>query len=498
MWRLLFAGGILPLAFAPLHYTPLVFIGLFFLFNTWLKTPPKHAFIAGWCFGLGFFGTGVSWVFISIHQYGYTNIPLACLITALFIMFLAIFPAAQGFAIKYLYQQNPKTCLFIAFPASWVLMEWIRGWLFTGFPWLYLGYSQLNTPLAGFAPIIGVYGISFLVVLSTSLIISMHRQRALKFIEITLLITIWLTGFILQKISWTMIDTSPHTISLVQGNLAPDDKFLLANPIQTAIDSYLIPSQKYLDNQFIIWPENSLTLHMPAATPFITAIDKLAKQHNVSLILGLPVATDEDPNTYYNTLLALGTAKGSYHKKILVPFGEYLPLEQWLRGLINFFDIPMSNFKPDVTAQPTLNIPHSTLLPSICYEIAYPELIRKGVFEQQSEAILTISEDGWFGNSWGPHQNLDIARMRALENGKYVIRSTTSGISALINEQGQIIQQSPQFKPYVLTGKFFNGKGNTPWTNYGQLPILLFCCLLLAPAVIKKLFRRSFSNNHGK
>jgi apolipoprotein N-acyltransferase len=226
---------------------------------------------------------------------------------------------------------------------------------------------------------------------------------------------------------------------------------------------------------------------MPLATPFVTALDELAKQNNINLILGLPVEINNGSHTYYNTLLALGISQGMYHKKILVPFGEYLPLEQWLRGLINLFNIPMSNFKSGPSLQTPLLTPNSKLLPLICYEIAYPEQVRKELLEQQSEAIITISEDGWFGKSWGPHQHLDIARMRALENGRYVIRSTTSGISALINEKGNVIKQSPQFKPYVLTGEFFNYNGNTPWTKYGQLPILLVCVLLLAPAVIKKL-----------
>jgi apolipoprotein N-acyltransferase len=229
-------------------------------------------------------------------------------------------------------------------------------------------------------------------------------------------------------------------------------------------------------------------LPLPFAQPLITLINHFAKQHDITLLLGLPVEISNKPPQNYTSLLALGTAQGIYHKKLLVPFGEYLPFAPWLRGLINFFAIPMSDFIAGPKFQAPLVIPKSKLLPLICYEIAYPEQVRQALLEQQSDAIVTISEDGWFGDSWGPKQHLAIARMRALENGRFVLRSTTSGISAIINEKGQVLQQAPQFKPYVLTGEFRNFSGNTPWTKYGQWPIMLFCSLLLILPLSKKLW----------
>ena len=483
MWKALLAGGLLPLAFSPLNYYPLAFISLFVLLTQWLKANAKQAFAIGWLFGLGFFGVGVSWIFVSIHRYGNTNIPLAAFITLIFIAFLAMFPAIQGFIIKHFYSKHSKSCLLLAFPASWVLLEYLRGWLFTGFPWLYLGYSQLNTSLSGFAPIIGVYGISFLVIFSVSLVMLIVKARG-KTPALLLLISIWTAGHYLQNISWTTKSAHSNTVSLVQGNLTPDDKFLLADPIKTITDVYLKPTQQHLTSKFIIWPENRVPLPLPFSTPFIAAVNKLAEQNNVALLLGVPVAIPGKQDHYYNSLLALGTAHGIYHKKLLVPFGEYLPFDKWLRGLINFFDIPMSNFKNDHKPQKPLTMPNSRLLPLICYEVAYPEQVRLALLAQHSDAIVTISEDGWFGNSWGPHQHLDIARMRALENGRYVLRSTTSGISAIINEKGHVLKQSPQFKPYVLSGEFVNFSGLTPWTKYGELPIIIFCGLLLVLTLI--------------
>lgn len=492
MWKALLAGGLLPLAFSPLNYYPLAFISLFVLLTQWLQANAKQAFIIGWLFGLGFFGVGVSWVFVSIHRYGNTNIPLAAFITLIFIAFLAVFPAIQGFIINRFCSNKPKMSLLLAFPASWILLEHLRGWLFTGFPWLYLGYSQLSTALSGFAPIIGVYGVSFLVIFSVSLValilkppfFSNTKTIIVKSSIILALIVIWTAGYYLPQIPWTTKGTKVHTVSLVQGNLTPNDKFLLADPIKTITDVYLIPTQQHLTSKFIIWPENSVPLPLPFSTPFIATINKLAAQNNVALLLGLPVAIPGEQGYYYNSLLALGTAHGIYHKKLLVPFGEYLPFDEWLRGLINFFDIPMSNFKINHKPQKPLTMPNSRLLPLICYEVAYPEQVRLALLGQPSDAIVTISEDGWFGNSWGPHQHLDIARMRALENGRYVLRSTTSGISAIIDEKGHILKQSPQFKPYVLSGNFVNFSGTTPWTKYGELPIIAFCFLLLVVALV--------------
>ena len=472
------AGAILPLAFAPHNYWPLAFLGIALLLHKWLHANTRSAFVLGWVFGLGFFGIGISWVFVSIHDYGYTDVPLAAFITAMFIAFLSIIPAIHGAFISYFYKSHSKIRLLIVIPFSWVLFEWLRSWLFTGFPWLYLGYTQLNTQLAGFAPIIGVYGISFLVILSTSLLIFILQKTTImqKIIALILLGSIWYFGYRLQFINWTTPENTTLKASLVQGNIEPDNKFLLNNPISVVTDLYLEPSIKLKDSNIIIWPENSLPLPLQESSAFIEKIDQMAKDKNSTLILGLPVKVN---NKYYNSLIAIGNANGTYHKQHLVPFGDYLPFDLYLRGFINFFDIPMSSFIAGSKNQPALKTPYGKISPFICYEISFPEEVRKSILNANSQVILTISEDGWFGNSWGPHQHLQIARMRALENGRYVLRSTTSGISAIIDEKGSISKQSPQFKPYVLTGEFTNFTGFTPWTTYGQWPLILVCGLIL-------------------
>lgn len=561
------AGACLPLAFAPLNLWPVAIVSLAVLFQSWLRCSVWQAFWLGLCFGIGFFGIGVSWVFVSIHDYGYTAAPLAALITILFVAFLALIPASNGVILRCLAarsnNQNKQNIdrrrvywLLCCCPASYVLLEWLRSWLLTGFPWLLLGDSQLDAPLAGYAPIVGVYGVSLLIAFSASILVLIWEQyasnmgvakhsrglqgewySAAKLISslswLILLAALWSSGQFLQVINWSHAglknfelgnstltaqhEPTTHTVSLVQGNLTPDNKFLLDQPFETVWNNYALPSFNYPDSELIIWPENSLPVPLPYAKQFIAQLDQIFKQRQQTLIVGLPIElppanftdlskadlSQLDLNqtelnkdkadkiganpSHYNSLIVLGNSSGRYDKQHLVPFGEYLPFDKQLRGLINFFDLPMSNFKPGASRQNQqplrLNLNSSKLLPLICYEIAFPQQVRNAVKQQAATAILTISEDGWFGDSFGPQQHLAIARMRALENGRYVIRSTTSGISAIINAKGKIVARSPQFKPYVLTGQFINYSGITPWTKYGQWPLLFGCGFLLLLAV---------------
>jgi apolipoprotein N-acyltransferase len=502
MFLVFIAGLILPLAFAPFSLWPLSIISLLLLLRFWQNASPKAAFFSGWIYGIGCYGAGVSWVFISIHRYGNTNIPLSLFITAIFIIFLGLFPALQGYLLKKFYKNNSLKLNLIGFPSSWVLCEILRSWIFTGFPWLLVGLSQINSPLKYYAPIGGVYIISFLCALSAGLLLIVFRRTPFSTLlrkvfslrenffssregrarfsgtdggykkYIIFLLTIWLCGWGLGNVNWTQPNNTQHSVSLIQGNINPNDKFLLKDPIKVTNDIYGQLTVKHSDSELVIWPENSLPVPIPFASDFIKQLDKFSKQKNFSLILGVPSAIPNDSDHYYNSIIGLGQAKGQYHKQHLVPFGEYLPLDRWLRGLINFFNIPMSNFKPGPPQSSNITIPGLKLLPLICYEIAYPQKVRNDLLSSAANVILTISEDGWFGDSFGPHQHLDIARMRALETGRYVIRSTTNGISAIIDTNGNILQQSPQFIQHVLTASFKDFTGFTPWVKIGLWPLL--------------------------
>lgn len=473
------AGAILPGAFAPHHLWLLAIISPAILLWVWQKNKTaREAFMCGLGYGLGMFGVGVSWVFVSIHRFGNTNIPLAVLITSLLVILLALFIATQGYVLKRFFRGNATAFCLLGFPSSWVLFEWIRSWLFTGFPWLYLGYSQLETPLSGYAPIMSVYGVSTAVSLTSGAIITLLMgEKKIKAFSSILIILIWGTGYLFQHHDFTQTNPKAYTVSLVQGNIKPFDKFTSENPIGSTEKTYGKLTQKEWGADLILWPESAIPLPLPYSKPYIDQLQKRALSHHSTLITGIQVINSNEE--YHNSLIALGEGNGIYHKYHLLPFGDFLPFDHWLRGLIGFFDLPMSSFTAGPTQQPLITAGDLKLVPLICYEIAFPELLRDTI--RNADAIITLSEDGWFGESWGPHQHLEIAQMRALETGRYVLRATTSGITAIIDSKGKLAATIPQFEATVLKGKFHSMTGETPWVKIGLWPllVLLLICFIL-------------------
>ena len=482
MWLLYFlAGCILPLAFAPINAWPIAIISLYVFCKLITQVSIKHVFWHGLLFGIGYFSVGVSWVFISIHDYANTNVTLAIIITGIFVLILALYIAITAVVSKYLsnlFKSSIKYNSIIILPSTWLMLEILRSWLFTGFPWVLIGYSQINSPLIGYAPIVSVYGISFLTLVTSSIIYHVITNKS--YILLTIVLIIWLFGWHINKINWTNpVNNLPINLSMIQGNIQPNNKFLLEDPYKTNWDLYSKPAiQQFKQGiNLVIWPESSLTVPLPYSKSFIQNLDNIAKQYNATIILGLPIKVT-NREKYHNSILAIGANHARYGKTKLVPFGEYLPLSKYLRGIINLFAIPMSDFIPAAIQQNAFNLKDYVLLPLICYEMAYPEFVRSKIEKYSVNAIVTISEDGWFGNSWGPHQHLDIARMRAIETGRYVLRATTSGISAVIHPQGKVLAKSPQFKKHILTSKFYSYTNSTPWVSFGAYPWLLLLGIL--------------------
>lgn len=475
------AGTILPAAFAPHHIWPLAILSPAILLWIWQKNKTaREAFMSGLGFGLGMFGVGVSWVFVSIHRFGNTSIPLAVLITSLLVIILALFIATQGYVLKLFFRGNAIAFCLLGFPSSWVLFEWLRSWIFTGFPWLYLGYSQLETPLSGYAPIMSVYGVSTAVALTSGCIIALLiGTRKIKAFISFLITLIWGMGYLFQHHDFTILNPKSYTVSLVQGNIKPFDKFTSEDPIGSTEKTYGKLTEKEWGADLILWPESAIPLPLPYSKPYIDQLQKRALSHHSTLITGIQVMNSNEE--YHNSLIALGEGNGIYHKYHLLPFGDFLPLDHWLRGLIGFFDLPMSSFTAGPTQQPLITAGNLKLVPLICYEIAFPELLRDTI--RNADAIITLTEDGWFGESWGPPQHLEIAQMRALETGRYVLRATTSGITAIIDPKGKLAATIPQFEATVLRGTFHSMTGDTPWVKIGLWPLLV---LLLICFVVPK------------
>lgn len=491
----IFAGLLAPFALAPYDLWPLGIMSLALLLTCLQQATPKQGFLFGFLYGLGIFGAGVSWVYHSIHDYGHAPPVLAAGLTLLFVTGLSLlFTASFGYAFARLFKNNHWRNL-LGFPALWVLFEWLRSWLLTGFPWLFAGYAHTDTVLAQWAPIFGIYGVSFFVALSaSSLYLLTAESKGNKFtrasvLYIGLILFPWLAALLLSQINWTQPQGDAVSVTLVQPNITQDVKWRPEQRNKTLNQLYQ-QTRQHLDSDIIIWPENAVPQFYHRAKPFLDDMNTLTSQSGTTLITGIPwwQPDPEDGDILHNSVTALGTGSGIYHKQKLVPFGEYVPLQQMLRGLIDFFNLPMSDFRRGPAEQAPLiaNIGNRALkiAPYICYEIVYPDFVRD--LAQQSDLLLTISDDSWFGTSAGPLQHLQMARMRAFENGRYLLRGTNTGVTAIIDHRGKIIAQADSFKQANLTGTVSVTSGHTPYSRWGSTIILAICAILLIVTMTRR------------
>ncbi len=474
------AGLIYPLAFAPLAWFPLAYLSVATVYLVWPKLSVKQAFFAGWLYGMGLFGLGVSWIYVAIHEFGNTSAAIAAVLVLIFIAFVSLVIAIQAAVFaKYCRQLKTHFAMILVFSSTWLVFEWLRGWILNGFPWLNLGTSQVDTVFVNWAPVFGVYGVTWISVFFASCLsvffLIRTQQQKLSYIAVAGLILI--TSYGLGFIQWTQPIGKPITVSLVQGN-APQLTKWDADKIQIRLDTYARLTRENYASDLIIWPENSLTmLYHEIADSYLDPIGKEARQHNTDLVVGLPYM-DLSTRRYYSSLLSYSDKPGVFHKQHLVPFGEFMPLESLLRGLVGFFDLPMSSFSHGPQNQPLLHAAGQPLATSICYEDAFgAELIR-----QLPEASLLVngSNNAWYGNSFAPHQHLQISRMRSVETGRMMMRATTNGISAFIDHKGKIVSRSRQFVTTVLTDKVQPRQGTTFYVVAGNYPIVLFSLLIMA------------------
>ncbi len=486
------AGAITPLSLAPYDFWPAAILGLMIFFAS-LAFFPRRYFWQALMFGLGLFGTGASWVYVSIHDFGQTSPPLAMVLTGIFVVGLAIVFALPYTLFKYFSHRHCLLTLLASAPTFWLLGEWLRGWLLTGFPWLYVGYGHLTTPLAGYAPIGGVLLVSLAVALSCSgLIVALYHVQKQRWTGAATAMAgvalIWLAGGLLKTQTWTQTSGEPIQVGLVQPNIAQEDKWVRTKRIPTLRLFQTMSDDLWPKADWVVWPEAALPMLYEDAIPFINNMHRTATTNNAALITGVLYRSTET-NKIYNTIIARGLGQGIYHKTRLVPFGEYVPLESWLRGTLAFFDLPTSIIAKGQPEQRGLQVGEHLISANICYEVVYPSLIAQSAHD--SHVLLTISNDAWFGDSIGPLQHMQMAQMRALETGRDLIRGTNNGISALVNHRGTITAQLPQFTQDTLVAPIQPRTGATPFMQWQHRPIefllaLALILLAVAPKIIKR------------
>ncbi len=432
---------------------------------------PGQAALRGWSYGLGLFGSGASWVYVSIHDYGYTGVPLALLLTVLFVAGLALFPAVTLWLYRRL--TGPRLA-WLSFAGAWVLGEWLRTWLFTGFPWLLLGTSQVDSPLAPWAPVGGVYLLSLITALTGSLGVELLRRRWWAALPVAAL---WLVPLVLPA-QWTSPAGEPLRVALLQGNLDQAIKWTAEGQREAANRYSELTRAQADDPDLIVWPEAALPMFEREARPILERVQSNLAP-DTALLTGILQRDGE--GLYYNSVIGLGDVEGEYRKTHLVPFGEYLPLENLLAGTIAFFDLPMPAMTPGPEGQAPLRAAGTTIGNAICYEIIYAD--RVAAQARHAALLLTVSNDTWFGRSIGPLQHLQMARLRALENGRQVIRATSNGVTAIIDERGRITARAPQFEIASLAGEVTPMQGLTPFTRTGSWPTWLLAALLVLPGL---------------
>ena len=460
-------GAFSVFGFAPYGYFLVPIVSLALLFVRMAYVAPRRAFWQGYAFGLGYFLAGVSWVFVSLHKFGQMPWPLAALATFLFCAFLAVFPALATWLAARL-TANASWRLALALPASWMLLEWVRGWILSGFPWLAVGYAQVpESALAGFAPILGVYGVSLLTALVAG---AMALRSRVGWIAVAV---IGLTGWGAQSLRWTDPVGAPVTVSLVQGNVVQSMKFDPARLEQTLL-GYLNLVRRS-EGQLTILPETALPMfwrEVPA--DYRAALADAARARGGDVLIGVPILDIE--GRYFNGVVSQGQApQQTFHKVHLVPFGEFVP--PGFAWIVAQMRIPLGDFSRGEPGQLPLAVAGQKVAMNICYEDVFGEELIHAL--PAATLMANISNDAWFGDSGAPWQHLQIAQMRALETGRVWLRANNTGITAAIGADGRVMGQLSPFVQGVLEIRAQGRSGLTPFARWGNVPALLLAALIL-------------------
>lgn len=467
----LLAGGATTLSFAPFGWYPLAILGPALLFRLWHGASTRQGLLYGWCFGLGLFGTGVHWVYASISVYGNLGVPLAVLITLLFVLILSLYPAALGFLLARFGGGGRVRSFLVLYPAAWLLCEWIRGWLFGGFPWLQPGYSQIDAPLAGLAPLGGVYLVTLGVLLSAGLVALASQEKRYRFPAVLGLFLLWAGSWLLQMVEWSRPAGPGMEVALLQGNISQLMHWD-AEHLQKTLDIYSGMTRTAAGADLVVWPENALPLFRDSLPGgYLEQLSALAG--GAALLIGMPV--EDESGKYYNAVV--NPRGGEYRKKHLVPFGEFIPWQAVTGNLLDLLQVPMSNFSAGPADQPLLRVRGWPLGVSICFEDVFGEEVIEAL--PAAAWLLNLSNDSWFGTTIAPHQHLQIARMRALESGRYLLRATNTGISAAINHRGKVEAQSGLFETSLLRVTAEPRQGATPYVVTGNSVLLLVMGVML-------------------
>lgn len=472
----LLAGAVFSLALAPYHWWWLAILSPALLYACLKGRTAKQAFVLGLSYGFGLWFVGAFWLYTSIHTYGDTNAFLSVGMIALMALLMGLFTAIQTWVYRRFFPETPLT-----FAPLWVLFEWSKTWVFTGFPWLFAGYAFTERLLDSYAPLFGVFAVSFVVIILACALVEILNKKVFWLIPSALLVLgawgVSYINFVEPKAE------KPLSVSLIQGNIPQDLKWLTEYQIKT-LEIYVNLSRTEWGRDLIVWPESSIPLFQTDIPEFLQMMDEQAKKTGTAWVTGIPYwdlkESEHGYPMYYNSMMASGSdSSGLYKKQRLVPFGEYIPLSGLLSWVLPALqnDPSMSGFSRGASEQKPFNIKGHHLAAAVCYEVAYPNLTRRNA--ENSDFLVTVSNDAWFTGTAGPLQHLQMVQMRAKENGRWFIRATNTGVTAFIDHNGHIVKQAPMDKEAVLRGDLPAMQGETWYTRFSDWPILGLSLLLL-------------------
>ena len=424
------------------------------------------------------FSVGVSWVYVSLHTFGNMAPILAAVSVTGLIALLSLFPLVGAYVQARIARGHSIAAMTLLMPAGWLLAEWLRDWVLTGFPWLSAGYSQVNSWLGHFAPWVGVYGVSLVIALCAGLLAaSVLNPRKFAKKGITLIVTIFVLAWSADRVEWSTPEGESLRVALVQGNTPLTAKWQPDESLRIR-DLYLQTSLTLPDRDLIVWPESALPFFVDEVGDEFWQV---LREHPADFIFGL-LEREPGGTPYYNSVVAVSDELEFYRKKHLVPFGEFLPFKPLFSWVIGRLEIPMADFTSWKAPQPTLAAAGQQAGISVCYEDAFPLGVRTAL--PQATLLVNVSEDAWFGDSLAPHQRLQIAQMRAMETARPFVRAANTGISAVIDSRGKIVTQTPQFQFAVLQSHVQPMSGATPFVRFGNYPMLVMMVLLAAVGAV--------------
>ena len=484
-------GAAAVLAFAPFRAWPVALVSLSGLAWFLDQAPTtRRAAAMGFSFGLGYFLTGVSWVYVSMHDFGGMALPIAAFATTFFCSYLALFPAAASW-LTHTLSRTRGLRLVLLFPASWALAEWMRSWVFTGFPWLAVGYSQSPSgPLSGYSAVFGVYGVSLATALSAGLLAWWSPWTRRKSASALLLhpapgvlVVLFSIGWGLGQTTWTRPAGEPLTVSLIQGNIDQNIKWQ-PEAVRATLDKYLeltLASKSRL----IVLPETALPVfNVDVPHNYFDLLTRHAREIGGDILLGVPEYVGGSAPRFYNSVMSYGSSPTQLYRKYhLVPFGDYFPRWFFITWVMNTLDIPMADFSRGEPLQNPLAVAGQRVAVNICYEDVFGEEI----IRQLPEATLlaNFTNDAWWGDSIASAQHLQMSQMRSQETGRYMLRATNTGVTAIIDERGRIREQAPEFVSISVQGLAQGYSGSTPFIFWGNWAFLTIAGAMIAISLVK-------------